>query len=175
MAVLATQISAATAAIAWSAIEWIRHGRPSVLGIITGAVAGLATVTPASGYVGPAGAMVIGAIAGIVCFFGATTLKRRFRYDDSLDAVGVHGVGGLVGSILTGVFGAASLGGSESFSIARQVGVQALACAATAAWSAAATFAIVKVADLAVGARVDEEQELLGLDLANHEERGYDY
>jgi ammonium transporter, Amt family len=175
MAVMVTQISAATAAVVWSAIELIRNGRASVLGIITGAVAGLATVTPASGYVGPAGAMAIGFVAAVACFFGATTLKRWAGYDDSLDAFGVHGVGGIVGSILTGVFGAARLGGSEAFSIPRQVGVQCLAVAATAAWSAAASFALLKIADAVFGARVEEEHELMGLDLSHHEERGYDY
>jgi len=175
MAVTVTQISAATAAMVWLFVEWWKHGRPSVLGIITGAVAGLATITPASGYAGPAGAMVIGAVAGVVCFLGATILKRRMGYDDSLDAFGVHGVGGLVGSILTGVFAAASLGGTESFAVARQVAVQALACAATAAWSGVMTWVALKASDALLGARVGEEQEVIGLDLTNHEERGYDY
>jgi ammonium transporter, Amt family len=174
MTLLATQVSAATAAMTWSFLEWVRHGRPSVLGIITGAVAGLATITPASGYVGVAGAMAIGAIAAVVCFFSATTLKRRFGYDDSLDAFGVHGVGGLIGSILTGVFAAVTVGGSEPISIGRQVGVQLLACAVTAAWSGGMTWVLVKVADLALGARVDDEREMVGLDLSDHEERGYD-
>jgi ammonium transporter, Amt family len=174
MTLLATQVSAATAAMTWSFLEWVRHGRPSVLGIITGAVAGLATITPASGYVGVAGAMAIGAIAAVVCFFSATTLKRRFGYDDSLDAFGVHGVGGLIGSILTGVFAAVTVGGSEPISIGRQVGVQLLACAVTAAWSGGMTWVLVKVAELALGARVDDEREMVGLDLSDHEERGYD-
>jgi Amt family ammonium transporter len=174
MTMTATQVSAATAAMVWSGIEWARHGRASVLGIITGAVAGLATITPASGYVGIAGAMAIGAIAAVVCFFSATTLKRRLGYDDSLDAFGVHGVGGVVGSILTGVFASVALGGTERIAIGRQLGVQLLACAAAAAWSGGMSWVLIKVADLAVGVRVDEEQEIVGLDLANHEERGYD-
>jgi Amt family ammonium transporter len=174
MTLTATQASAATAATAWMIVEWLRHGRPSVLGVITGAVAGLATVTPASGYVGVAGAMAIGGVAGVVCFFGATTLKRRLGYDDSLDAFGVHGVGGLVGSILTGVFASAALGGTESISIVRQVGVQLLACAVTAAWSGAITWGAFALAGALVGARVGEDQESMGLDLADHEERGYD-
>jgi ammonium transporter, Amt family len=174
MTLAATQVSAATAAMVWSLLEWYRHGRPSVLGIITGAVAGLATVTPASGYVSIAGAMAIGVIAAVVCFFSATTLKRRLGYDDSLDAFGVHGVGGLVGSILTGVFASASLGGTESIAIGRQVGVQLLACAVTAAWSGGVSWALFKLADKVLGARVDEERELVGLDLSDHEERGYD-
>ncbi len=174
MAMTATQASAATAAMVWMFIEWQKHGRPSVLGIITGAVAGLATITPASGYVGVAGAMAIGALAAVVCFFAATALKRRLGYDDALDAFGVHGVGGAVGSILTGVFASIALGGSEKISIGRQVAVQALACAVAAAWSGGMTWALVKVADLAVGLRVDEEQEMVGLDISDHEERGYD-
>jgi Amt family ammonium transporter len=174
MTLAATQVSAATAATVWMLVEWVRHGRPSVLGVITGAVAGLATVTPASGYVGIAGAMAIGAISAVVCFVCATTVKRRLGYDDSLDAFGVHGVGGFVGSILTGVFASAALGGSESISIGRQVAVQLLACVATAAWSGAVTWGAFALADAVVGARVDEEQEMMGLDLTNHEERGYD-
>jgi len=174
MTLTATQVSAATAASVWSLIEWQRQGRPSVLGIITGAVAGLATITPASGYVGVGGAMAIGAAAAVVCFFSATTLKRRLGYDDSLDAFGVHGVGGLLGSILTGVFASVTLGGTESISITRQVGVQLLACAAAGAWSAGMTWVLMKVADVALGVRADEDQETIGLDLTSHEERGYD-
>jgi Amt family ammonium transporter len=175
MAVAVTQISAATAAMVWLFVEWGRHRRPSVLGIITGAVAGLATITPASGYAGPGGAMVIGAVAGVTCFIGATSLKRRMGYDDSLDAFGVHGVGGFVGSVLTGVFASAALGGTEHIDMLRQVGVQLLACSVTAAWSAGITWIAIRIADAALGVRVDEEQEVVGLDLTNHEERGYDY
>ncbi|HEX9051526.1 MAG TPA: ammonium transporter [Anaeromyxobacter sp.] len=174
MTMAATQVSAATAATVWMLVEWVRHGRPSVLGVITGAVAGLATVTPASGYVGVAGAMAIGAIAAVVCFFSATTLKRYLGYDDSLDAFGVHGVGGFVGSVLTGVFASAALGGTESIAVGRQVGIQLLACAVAAAWSGLVTWGAFALADALVGARVDEEQEMMGLDLTNHEERGYD-
>ncbi len=175
MAVAVTQISAAVAAMVWLFIEWRRHGRPSVLGIITGAVAGLATITPGSGFVGPGGAMVIGAVAGAVCFLGATSLKRRFGYDDSLDAFGVHGVGGFIGSVLTGAFASVTLGGSEKLSIPRQLGVQLLACAATAGWSALMTWVGMVIADKAISARVDEDQEIAGLDVTDHEERGYDY
>jgi Amt family ammonium transporter len=155
-------------------VEWLKHGRPSVLGIITGAVAGLATVTPASGYVGVGGAMAIGAVSAVVCFFAATSVKRRLGYDDSLDAFGVHGVGGFVGSILTGVFASTAWGGSETIDVARQLGVQALACLVVGAWSAGITWAAFRLADALAGARVEEEHELIGLDLANHEERGYD-
>jgi Amt family ammonium transporter len=174
MTLAATQVSAATAATVWMAVEWLRNGRPSVLGIITGAVAGLATVTPASGYVGIGGAMIIGAVSAVVCFFAATIVKRRLGYDDSLDAFGVHGVGGFVGSILTGVFASVAYGGTETISIGRQVGVQALACLVAGGWSAGITWAAFRLADAVTGARVDDEQEMLGLDLSNHEERGYD-
>src|SRR5512133_2136875 len=170
----ATQVSAATAALAWSVVERWRHGRASVLGIITGAVAGLATVTPASGFVGLGGAMAIGALAGVGCFFSATSMKRWLGYDDSLDAFGVHGVGGILGSILTGLFASVSLGGTEQISIPRQVGVQLLACAAAAAWSGGMSWVLMKVADAVLGVRADEEQESIGLDLTSHEERGYD-
>jgi Amt family ammonium transporter len=159
----------------WSGIEWLRNGRPSALGIITGAVAGLATITPASGYASPLGAIAIGAVAGAVCFYGATSLKRRFGYDDALDAFGVHGIGGFTGSIITGVFAASAAGGTEAVAIGRQLGVQLLACAAVTAWSALATAVLLKFVDAAVGLRVGEEQETIGLDLSHHEERGYDY
>jgi Amt family ammonium transporter len=175
MAVAVTQISAGMAAMVWLFVEWRKHGRPSVLGIITGAVAGLATITPGSGYVSAAGGMVIGLVAGLVCFLGATSLKRRLGYDDSLDAFGVHGVGGLVGSVLTGAFAARALGGSEAVDPGHQLAVQAVACAATVAWSAALTWLCIRVSDLALGFRVDEEQEIAGLDLTSHEERGYDF
>lgn len=175
MAVAVTQISAGVAAMVWLFVEWRKHGRPSVLGIITGAVAGLATITPGSGYVNAAGAMAIGAVAGLVCFLGATTLKRRMGYDDSLDAFGVHGIGGLIGSILTGAFAAQALGGTENVLPSKQLVVQMIACGVTAAWSAALTWGCIKVADLAFGFRVDEEEETVGLDLTAHEERGYDF
>jgi Amt family ammonium transporter len=175
MTLAATQVSAAAAALSWSVVERWRHGRASVLGIITGAVAGLATVTPASGYVGLGGAMAIGFVAGIVCFFSATSMKRRLGYDDSLDAFGVHGVGGLVGSILTGVFASTALGGTQAVGIGRQLALQLLACAVVAAWSAGASWLLLKLSDVALGLRADDEQEIMGLDLVDHEERGYDY
>jgi Amt family ammonium transporter len=174
MTMAATQISAATAATVWMLVEWWKHGRPSVLGIITGAVAGLATVTPASGFVGVGGAMAIGAVSAVVCFLAATSVKRRFGYDDSLDAFGVHGVGGLVGSILTGVFASTAFGGTEAIDVSRQLGVQVLACLVAGAWSAGITWSAFRLADALAGVRVEEEHELIGLDLANHEERGYD-
>ena len=175
MAILVTQISSATAACAWMVVEWLRHGKPSVLGIITGAVAGLATITPASGFVGPVGAIVIGAIAGVGCFFAATSIKRAFGYDDSLDAFGVHGIGGYIGSILTGVFGASVLGGSMALNIGRQVGVQALAAIAVTVYCAVLSWIILKVVDSLVHVRVESDDELMGLDLIDHNEKGYDY
>lgn len=175
MAILVTQISSATAATVWMFVEWVKHGKPSVLGIITGAIGGLATITPASGYVGPAGAMFIGAAAGYFCFLGATTLKRKFGYDDSLDAFGVHGIGGFLGSILTGVFASTALGGSVEISIIKQVGVQLVAVTATTVYSAVMTLLILKVADMLLNVRVAEEDEIMGLDLTDHNEKGYDY
>jgi Amt family ammonium transporter len=176
MAILVTHLGAATGALAWMAIEWWRYGKPSVLGIVTGMVAGLGTITPASGYVGPIGAVVIGAIAGVVCFGATQLLKRTFRVDDSLDVSPVHGVGGVIGTILTGVFVDARFGGAgyaQGMSLGSQVGVQALGVAAAAAWCAGATYAILKVLDATLGLRVSEEHESEGLDLAQHGERGY--
>jgi Amt family ammonium transporter len=176
MAILVTHLGAATGALAWMALEWLRYGKPSVLGIVTGMVAGLGTITPASGFVGPLGAVAIGAVAGIVCFGATQYLKRTLRVDDSLDVSPVHGVGGVIGSILTGVFVDASLGGigyAEGMTMGSQVAVQTLGVVATAAWCAFATWAILKVIDVTVGLRVTEEQESEGLDLAQHGERGY--
>jgi Amt family ammonium transporter len=175
MAMVVTQIAAGTGAMVWLFVEWRRHGKPSVLGIITGAVAGLATITPGSGYVSAGGAIAIGAVAGLACFVAATSLKKRMGYDDSLDAFGVHGVGGFFGSALTGVFAATALGGSENVAPLHQLNVQLLACGVTVLWSGGVTWIAIKIADTVVGARVDEEQESVGLDLTDHEERGYDY
>jgi Amt family ammonium transporter len=157
-------------------IEWKKYGKPSMLGVVTGMVAGLGTITPASGFVGPLGAVVIGASAGFVCFFATQLLKRKLEIDDSLDVSPVHGVGGVLGSLLTGVFAAVSLGGSGftvQGSIGAQVGVQALGVAVAAAWCASLTWVILKVLKVVVGLRVAEEQETEGLDLAEHGERGY--
>ncbi len=174
-ALAATHTAAAAAALSWMLVEWLRHGKPSVLGVITGSVAGLATITPASGFTGIGGAMVLGLLAGVVCFFAATSMKRFFRYDDSLDAFGVHGVGGVLGSLATAALASASLGGSMEITVLRQLGIQALAVAVTAGWSVLATFLILKGAGLFMRVRADEEQEVMGLDLADHEERGYNY
>jgi ammonium transporter, Amt family len=176
MAMLVTHMGAAAGAFTWMLMEWARYGKPSVLGIVTGMVAGLGTITPASGFAGPLGAIVIGGIAGIVCFGATQLLKRRLHIDDSLDVSPVHGVGGIVGSLLTGIFVDASLGGAglaEGMTIAKQLGVQAIGIAATAAWCGGMTFVILKVLEATTGLRVDAEQENEGLDLASHGERGY--
>ena len=176
MAMLVTHIGASAGALAWMLVEWWRYGKPSVLGIVTGMVAGLGTITPASGFVGPMGALIIGAVAGTLCFFATQLLKRRLGIDDSLDVSPVHGVGGLIGTLLTGVFVSASLGGAglaEGVSIADQVLVQLTGIVAAIVWCGALTFVILKVVNLLVGLRVSDEQETEGLDLAQHGERGY--
>jgi Amt family ammonium transporter len=176
MAMLATHLGASAGALAWMFAEWNRYGKPSVLGIVTGMVAGLGTITPASGFVGPLGAVAIGAVAGTVCFFATQFLKRKLEIDDSLDVSPVHGVGGVIGTLLTGVFAAASLGGS-GFSVQKtmlaQVGVQALGVVVAGLWCAFATWVILRLVGAVVGLRVTEEQETEGLDLALHGERGY--
>jgi ammonium transporter, Amt family len=176
MAMLATHMGASAGALAWMIVEWQKYGKPSMLGVVTGMVAGLGTITPASGFVGPLGAVVIGASAGLVCFFSTQLLKRKLEIDDSLDVSPVRGVGGVLGSLLTGVFAAVSLGGSGftvQSSIGAQLGVQTLGVAAAAAWCASLTWVILKVLKVVVGLRVAEEQETEGLDLAEHGERGY--
>jgi Amt family ammonium transporter len=177
MAMLATHLGASAGALAWMFVEWRRYGKPSMLGIMTGMVAGLGTITPASGFVGPAGAVAIGLVAGVVCFTATQILKRSLNIDDSLDVSPVHGVGGVVGSLLTGVFAAVSLGGAgfsvAEHGIARQVGVQALGIGATILWCGAVTWLLLKLLQATLGLRVSEEQESEGLDLASHGERGY--
>ncbi|MBF0433893.1 MAG: ammonium transporter [Magnetococcales bacterium] len=177
MAMAVTQIATAMAAIAWMTMEWMRHGKPSALGIVTGAVGGLVAITPASGFVGPVGALAIGAAAGSICFFGATTMKRSFGYDDSLDAFGVHGIGGIIGAVLTGVFAATNLGGvgfaKGIESMGQQVMVQLIGIGVTIVYCALVTFIILKIIGAIMGLRVDEEEETMGLDIALHDERGY--
>ncbi len=175
MAMAVTQIATASAALAWMFAEWVVHGKPSVLGIISGAVTGLVAITPASGSVGPMGALAIGAVAGVGCYWAATRLKRAMGYDDSLDVFGVHAVGGIIGAMLTGVFSAVSLGGSGLVkdSISEQVIAQAIGVGATIAYTAFASFIILKVIDALIGLRVDEESEIEGLDVSQHDERGY--
>ncbi len=176
MAVLVTHLGAATGALAWMAVEWWRFGKPSILGLVTGTVAGLGTITPASGFVGPLGAIAIGGVAGIVCFFSTHFLKRRLVVDDSLDVSPVHGVGGVLGTTLTGVFVAKPLGGvgyAQGMTMLSQVAVQLLGVLATALWCALVTYLILKVLGATIGLRVSEDQEREGLDLAQHGERAY--
>lgn len=176
MAMLVTQIATAAATLAWMAVEWIKHGKPSVLGTVTGAVAGLVAITPASGSVGPGGAIAIGAISGIVCFWSATTVKRRFGYDDSLDAFGVHGVGGIIGAMLTGLFVAEGFGGqglAEGMTVGRQLLAQFISVAFTIGYSGVLSLVILKLIDYTVGLRVSQDDEIRGLDIALHDEQGY--
>jgi Amt family ammonium transporter len=177
MAMAVTQVATATAALAWMAIEWVKHGKPSVLGIASGAVAGLVAITPASGAVGPMGAMAIGFASGFGCFFASTILKRALGYDDSLDVFGIHAVGGIIGAILTGVFCAESLGGAgfggDITSIGDQLAVQFIGVGATVVYTGIVSFIILKVLDGIMGLRVTEDEEAEGLDLALHDERGY--
>ncbi|KGS10826.1 ammonia channel protein, partial [Pseudomonas coronafaciens] len=158
----------------WMFAEWLTHGKPSALGIASGVVAGLVAVTPAAGTVGPMGALIIGLAAGVICFFCATSLKRKLGYDDSLDAFGVHGIGGIVGAILTGVFAAPALGGFGTVTdVGAQVWIQFKGVAFTVVYTAIVTFIILKVLDAVMGLRVTDEEESVGLDLAQHNERGY--
>jgi Amt family ammonium transporter len=159
-------------------VEWQRYGKPSALGVITGMVAGLGTITPASGFVGVGGALAIGFVAGVVCFFATQLIKRGLHLDDSLDVSPVHGVGGVVGSLLTGVFAATTLGGSGftlQKSMLSQVGVQALGIGATMLWCGVVTWLLLKLLDATLGLRVSEEQESEGLDLAQHGEKSYNH
>ncbi len=180
MAMLVTHISAATGTMTWAFIEWKRFGKPSALGAVTGMVAGLGTITPASGYVGPGGALIIGLLAGVVCFTATQYIKRILKIDDSLDVFPVHGVGGILGTMLAGVFSATSLGVFSGYGFADgietmggQVWVQFIGVAATILFAAVVTFVILKVVGALVGLRVDENEEIQGLDIICHEETGY--
>jgi Amt family ammonium transporter len=175
MAMLVTHISAAAGSLAWMFMEWVRHGKPSVLGIVTGMVAGLGTITPASGSVGPAGALIIGLSAGVVCYGATAYLKRKLHIDDSLDVFPVHGVGGILGTMLAGVF-VATLGGAglaEGMTVGSQVWVQFIGVIATIIWCAFASWVILKVVDAVIGLRVDRDEETQGLDIVLHDETGY--
>ena len=176
MAMLVTHISAATGALTWMTIEWIKFGKPSALGIVTGMVAGLGTITPASGFVGPMAALFIGLSAGIVCFTATSTLKNILRIDDSLDVFPVHGVGGIIGTLFAGMFVAVEFGGAglaEGMTTGSQMGVQVIGVLATATWTAVVTYVILKTVGMFVSLRVSEEEETEGLDLVSHDERGY--
>jgi len=176
MAMLVTHISASMGSLTWMTAEWVKFGKPSVLGIVTGMVAGLATITPASGFVGPMGALVIGVAGGLGCFLATQFMKRTLKIDDSLDVFPVHGVGGMIGLVLTAVFSAAALGGlglDEGVSIMGQLGIQILGILATFVWCAVVSFVLLKVVNVITPLRVSGEEETEGLDLVLHEERGY--
>jgi ammonium transporter, Amt family len=181
MAMLVTHISAAAGACMWAAIEWIRHGKPSVLGIVTGMVAGLGTITPASGFVGPAGALLIGLTAGIVCYNATQLIKVKLKLDDSLDVFPVHGVGGILGTFLVGIFASNELGVfsgqgyAEGVTMSAQVWIQLIGIIATLVYTAVVTYVILKVISKFIDLRVDREQEIEGLDTVSHDERGYDF
>jgi Amt family ammonium transporter len=170
MAMAVTQICAAAAALSWMATEWMLRGKPSVLGIISGAVGGLVAITPASGYVDPQGALYIGLAAGPACYWGVGGLKKLFGYDDSLDAFGVHGIGGIVGALLTGVFAIEAIGGTPGMLEGNpgQVWIQMQGIMATIAYSALGTFVLLKVVDMVIGLRVDKDTEIEGLDINLH-------
>jgi Amt family ammonium transporter len=176
MAMLVTHIAAAAGSLSWMAIEWFKHGKPSVLGIVTGMVAGLGTITPASGVAGPMGALVIGLTAGVVCYFSTQLVKRVLRIDDSLDVFPVHGVGGILGTFLAGVVVSADLGGkglAAGVTLGHQLAVQSLGIVSIGAYCAVLTFALLKLTQALVGLRVAPETETEGLDLGEHDERGY--
>lgn len=179
MAMLVTHVGAAAGSLAWMCQEWIKFGKPSVLGIVTGMVAGLGTITPASGFVGPGGALVIGLTAGVVCFWATQIIKRKLQIDDSLDVFPVHGVGGFLGIVLTAVFASDGLGAFSGLglaagrTIASQLGVQLIGALGTVAWCAVVTFVILKLVGAIVGLRVDKDEETEGLDITQHDERGY--
>jgi Amt family ammonium transporter len=175
MAMLVTHIGAASGALAWMFMEWTRHGKPSVLGVVTGMVAGLGTITPASGFVGPMGALIIGLTAGVVCYFSTAYIKRVLHVDDSLDVFPVHGVGGIIGTLMAGVF-VSMLGGvglAEGMTAGHQITVQFTGVVATFAWCAVASWVILKVIDATIGLRVTSDQETEGLDTVLHDETGY--
>ena len=181
MAMLATHISASAGAFTWLSIEWIKYGKPSALGAVTGMVAGLGTITPASGFVGPAGALVIGISAGILCFYATNAIKQKFKIDDSLDVFPVHGVGGILGTLMAGIFASTELGlfsgqglADGINSIGEQLTVQLTGIVAVGLYTAVATYIILKLIDIICGLRVTEEEETEGLDVVLHNESGYD-
>lgn len=175
MTMLVTHISAAVASLTWMTIEWLKTGKPGLVGIVTGMVAGLATITPASGNVGPIGACIIGFLAGFVCYFMCGVVKQGFKIDDSLDVFAVHGVGGIMGTLLVAVLGTAAFGGSGVESIGEQLGIQAYAVLAVVAWSAIATYIIILICRFTTGLRVSEEAETTGLDQSDHGETAYHF
>jgi Amt family ammonium transporter len=175
LALLNTFVATAAAALGWLVVEWSQKGSPSLLGAVSGAIAGLVAVTPAAGFAGPMGAIVLGAIAGVVCYVFCTSVKHAFGYDDSLDVFGIHGVGGIIGSIGTGILVAPALGGVgiDGYSMAGQVWVQFVGVAITVVWCGVVSYILYKIVDMVVGLRVAPETEREGLDLAEHGERAY--
>jgi ammonium transporter, Amt family len=185
LAFINTLMATAAAVVSWTFAEWMSKGKPSMLGAASGAVAGLVAITPACGFVGPMGALVIGLLAGVVCLWGVNGLKRLIGADDSLDVFGVHGVGGILGALLTGVFAAPSLGGTgifdyitnkasaDAYSITGQVWVQLQAVMTTIVWSAVVSFIAYKLVDMIIGLRVAEDEEREGLDITSHGESAY--
>lgn len=180
MALLVTHLSASAGAFTWMVVEWIKYGKPSVLGAVTGMVAGLGTITPASGFVGPAGALVIGISAGIICFYATLTIKQKLNIDDSLDVFPVHGVGGILGTFMAGIFASDQLGLfsgqglGEGVTISSQLGVQITGIVATGVYTAVVTYILLKIIGAIVGLRVSEDEETQGLDVITHSESGYD-
>jgi len=175
MTMLVTHISAAVASLTWMAIEWKKTGKPGLVGIVTGMVAGLATITPASGQVGPFGAVLLGFLAGVVCYFMCGIVKEKLKIDDTLDVFAVHGVGGIIGTVLVAVFGTATFGGFGTFDMVEQLTTQVIALAVVIGWSAVATVSIVFICKKTTGLRVDREAEHTGLDLAEHGETAYHF
>lgn len=175
MAILVTQVSASMGAVTWSGIEWIKQGKASALGMATGAVAGLAAITPGAGFVGPTGAVIVGLVSGGVCFWASFSLKKRFKYDDSLDVFGVHGVGGILGTLLLAPLAAESLGGRvANLDVGAQLKAQVIGAVVTAVWSIVASYGLLRLVDVIVGLRVTEQQEREGLDISEHAEAGYE-
>jgi len=177
MAMTVTHISAAAASLSWAGYEWVRYGKPSLIGIVTGMVAGLASITPASGFVGPVGALIIGFLSGLVCQWFVTFIKMKLRIDDSLDVFAVHGVGGALGTLLAAFLATEAFGGlglAEGVTATGQFGVQLLGVVAVGVWSAVASFVILKLVAAVTPLRVGEQDELEGLDIVAHGESGYE-
>ncbi|MEC8743525.1 MAG: ammonia channel protein, partial [Pseudomonadota bacterium] len=176
MAMLVTHISASVASLVWMAIEWVKFGRPSLVGMVTGMVAGLATVTPASGFIGVPGGIILGLAGGYLCYVAVDIIRNKLHIDDSLDVFAVHGVGGIVGTLLVAVLATDSFSGlglAEGMTVTSQLSVQAASVAITVLWTAIASYIILKVISATIGLRVDEQDEIEGLDISQHGERGY--
>jgi Amt family ammonium transporter len=173
MAMLVTQLATAAAVVTWMIVEWIKTGKPTAVGVATGAVAGLVAITPASGTCGPMGAIAIGVAAGLGCYLGATVLKNALGYDDSLDVFGVHGIGGIIGALLTGVFASQTLGGNQDIEIGAQVFKQLKSVIVTIVWSGVVSAVVLGILKVTIGLRASEQAEIEGLDSADHGESGY--